>query len=359
MKKNNIFESRKWIRRICMGLGLFMIALVLYSMVYFYFQIRESSELVESLEYQTYDKYYVMITDNRNNSFWKNVHAGAVEAAKESGAYVEMFGESLSVDYDKEDLMKIAIDSKVDGIIVEADESPSMGACIRQAQEAGIPVVTALYDHPEGLRQSYVGVGSYNLGIEYGNQICEIARNKGADRYSVLILLDSEKTDASQNILVGAVQEAIRMNMQYFNDYRISVETATIESGSMFAAEESIRDIFMQAEVLPDMIVCLNEKNTTCVYQTVVDYNKVGEVEIIGYYESDTILSAIEKNVIYSTISLDTGQMGRYCVEALNEYIQNGYVSDYYGVDVSVINARSLQSSEEGGTDEETDKADQ
>lgn len=352
MKKRPEKKSMKWIRVCCIGLGLFLIILVLCSMLYFKEKIQESSELSDSLSYSTYDKYYVMITDNREDVFWKSVYQGACEEAQRSGAYVEMFGENLSSDYTKEDLMEIAVSAKVDGIIVEADESSAMEQQIRSAHEAGIPVVTALYDNPEGLRQSYIGVSSYNLGIEYGEQICEIVKKKEERDYTVLVLLDKEKTDGSRNTLIGAIRESIQIQGM---DYKITVNTAQIENDSMFAAEESIRDIFMKSEMMPDIIVCLNEQNTTCVYQTVVDYNKVGQVEIIGYYASDTILSAIKKEIIYSTISINTGQMGRYCVDALNEYAESGYVSDYYGVDLSLINKKSLEEIEEGGADEETD----
>ena len=265
---------------------------------------------------------------------------------------MELFGENLSEEYSKEDLMKLAVHSKVDGIIVEADESAVMTEQLRRAQEAGIPVVTALYDNQDTGRQSYVGVSSYNLGIEYADQICEMIKRKPEGRYSVLVLLDKEKTDSNQNILIGAIRERIHTQGM---EHRVTVETAQVENDSMFAAEESIRDIFMQTETLPDVMVCLNERNTTCVYQTVVDYNKVGQIEIIGYYASETILSAIEKEIISSTISIDTQQMGKYCVEALDEYIQSGHVSDYYGVDVSLVNAETLAVSGGGGADEEVE----
>ncbi|MBQ8527085.1 MAG: substrate-binding domain-containing protein [Lachnospiraceae bacterium] len=352
MKKKNYTRSKKWITLCCMGLGLFIIVLVLCSMLYFRYKIREAVELVDAMEYKNYDRYYVLITDDRKNIFWQSVYEGAFEEAEESGVYVEMFGENLGEEYSKEDLMKIAIHSKVDGIIVEGDESAVMEEQLRRADEAGIPVVTALYDNPEGLRQSYVGVSSYNLGIEYGDQICEMIKRKPEGRYTVLVLLDKEKSDSNQNTLISAIRERIKTQGM---EHRITVETAQVENNSTFAAEESIRDIFMQREVLPDVMVCLNERNTTCVYQTVVDYNKVGQIEIIGYYASETILSAIEKEIIYSTISINTEQMGKYCVEALNEYIQNGRVSDYYGVDVSLINADTFAASGEGGTDEKTD----
>lgn len=115
-----------------------------------------------------------------------------------------------------------------------------------------------------------------------------------------------------------------------------------VDNENTFSAEESIRDIFMSSEVLPDIIICLDELSTACVYQAVVDYNKVGSIDIIGYYDAPAILRAIERKVVYSTISIDTRQMGRLCVEALNEYYELGNVSQYFSVDVAVISSNNI-----------------
>jgi len=82
--------------------------------------------------------------------------------------------------------------------------------------------------------------------------------------------------------------------------------------------------------------------NTTCVYQAVVDYNKVGKINIIGYYDSDTICRAIERNVIYATISVNTKQLGMNCVSALDEYKESGHVSEYFSVDILLITSDNV-----------------
>ena len=97
----------------------------------------------------------------------------------------------------------------------------------------------------------------------------------------------------------------------------------------------------MEQEI-PDIIICLNELNTTCVYQAVVDYNRVGEVSILGYYDSDTIINAIDRNVIYATVSIDTRQMGEFCIDALREYYELGYTSQYFTADITLIDKNNV-----------------
>ena len=112
----------------------------------------------------TYDKYYAMITDDAESSFWKSVYESALETAKEDNAYVEMISNNLSREYSQTELMEIAIASKVDGIIVTAGEAEGMTELINKAYDEGIPVVTLFNDNAQSERLSFVGVGNYNLG---------------------------------------------------------------------------------------------------------------------------------------------------------------------------------------------------
>jgi ribose transport system substrate-binding protein len=98
----------------------------------------------------------------------------------------------------------------------------------------------------------------------------------------------------------------------------------------------------MDKENPPDVLVCLTAIDTLNANQAVVDYNKVGEIDIIGYYDSEIILHAIQKNIVHSTMTIDANKMGAYCVEALTEYRDTGRVSDYYSVDISIINADNV-----------------
>jgi ribose transport system substrate-binding protein len=306
------------------------------------FMSMNTKELTQKVP-EIYSKYYVIITDKRESSFWKSIYEGAMEEAIKKNSYIEIFGSNLNQKYRIEDLMQIAIASEVDGIIIEADESEKMTRLINAASDAGIPVVTALEDNSESKRKSFIGVNNYKLGLKYGEQICElqtILQDRIFEDKKINVLVLMKDVDASgQNITLSGIQDAIKRNGKQSD---INVETTVVSNMGAFAAEESIRDIFMKQENIPDIIICMNELNTTCVYQGVVDYNKVGKINIVGYYDSETILKAIERNVIYSTISLNTEQMGMYCVNALDEYLKTGHVNEYFSVDMELITSENV-----------------
>ncbi len=300
--------------------------------------------------FETYSRHYVMITGRDDADFWDRVYGSAQEEGKRQDAYVERFGENLAEEYSRDELLKLAVQAAVDGIIVPGDEEESTVGLIDEAVEEGIPIVTVMQDSTGSLRQCFVGNNSYNIGQEYGRQILEILNHEnsaaemmvdgsGADApgrpVKVLVLIDESRRDTSQNLILLGIRETLEKELGA--DYPAVVETAPVDNARNFSPEESIRDIFLDSEDMPDILVCLNAVYTRCAYQAAVDYNKVGTVQMLGYYDSDTILNAVAKNIVYSTIAVDTEQMGRFCVEALNEYLDTGYTNSYLAVDTRLI----------------------
>lgn len=321
----------------------FMLLITIGSMFFFRMQMDKASRLMEGASYESYESYYAMISSNHESALWRSIYQGAVEAAAENGAYVEMLGSNLSTDYSRQDLMRIAIASGVDGIILEADESGDYTGLINEADAAGIPVVTVMGDDTTSNRKSFIGVNYYNLGREYGRQVLLA----GEDVQEVLVLISTSMPDTSQNIIFSGIQETL---VEAGRD-DIRVYATAIEGDNTFAVEESVRDVFLEQSM--DVLICLDELSTTCAYQAVVDFNRVGQIDIIGYYDSETILRGIERNVIHSTIALDTGEMGEYSIEALEEYRETGYVSDYFGVDTDLITIENVRDYLEDGGEQE------
>lgn len=330
MKKNTKKETYSFSRLLWIALGAVAVTVVLILLVFQMYLKRFHNDS----NAENYSLYYVMIVEDRKSDFWREIYESAHEAGLQQDIYVDLLGDNLSQNYSKLDLMKIATYSGVDGIIIEADESLRMTEAINKAVDAGIPVVTLYADNTQSKRCSYVGISNYDIGREYGRQVLKIANRKRASQ-DVLVLLDGNSGDTSQNIVWSGIQETI-VQGNADEEIQFSMNSAVVDNSSTFTVEESIRDLFMQEE-MPDIIICLNELNTSCVYQAVVDYNKVGEVSILGYHNSDTILKGVYRSVIDVTISVDTEQMGRYCVDALTEYRALGNTSDYFTVDISLI----------------------
>ncbi|MBR5116758.1 MAG: hypothetical protein IK096_06805, partial [Lachnospiraceae bacterium] len=122
-----------------------------------------------------------------------------------------------------------------------------------------------------------------------------------------------------------------------------TLETMSVPETTAFGAEEVISSMFRRNDELPDIVVCLNEVYTTCVCQALVDHNRVGETIVYGFYENSTILSSIQKNIISATVTVNTEQMGRFCVDALEEYNESGYVNEFFPADIEEISQNNIE----------------
>lgn len=347
MGKKNFSKKERILTMILLTMTVVMLLATFVSLGLFRHQM-DSATFLDYEQTKTYEKHYALIVDNPNDSLWDPVYEQMQKVGDDLNIYVERFGTNLAVSYSKTDLLRIAIESKVDGIILEGDETDETTALIYKANLKEIPVVTILHDCVGSGRVSFVGINNYSFGTEYGSLITtaaeEIRRNeKNRNRpIRVLLLLDGLSRDNSQNIIYTAMQETLENDDDPAET--LIIDTERINSLSVFRTEEKIRDIVVNSTNLPDIIVCLNEQNTSSVYQTLVDQNKVGQIYVIGYFDSDAILKAIDKKGIYATVTIDAKQMGKYCVEALNEYALTGYVSDYMSVDFTCIDAANVRS---------------
>lgn len=329
---------------------LIVISVIIVFGILIVFQ-REISNISEKMgeEVTQYENYYVIIADESDSILWESIYSGAVETGiEEANAYVEFIENDDDIEYTLQEKIRIAIDSSVDGIIISSDDVDDTTELIDEAIEKGIEVVTVLNDATDSLRQSYVGVNNYSLGETYGSIVWEyLTQNQEAKDCTISILMDSSNEDTGKNTIYLGLKEYLE-NAMYENDwlYEININAVSMNREETFIAEETIGNIIVSEDT--DIVICLNAVDTETAYRMIVDYNQVGNIEILGYYESEVILEAIEKNIIHSTITVSGEEVGRQCVLALYEYQNTGYVNGYYPMDIQIIN--------EGNVTEELNK---
>nr|WP_295279757.1 substrate-binding domain-containing protein [uncultured Blautia sp.] len=302
--------------------------------IWIYFQKNlDQVDLGEGEGATGYEKHYLMISGEENTLMWDSIYESASAAAKDADAYVELITPGHDDAYTKADYLRIGIASQVDGIILEADGSCEEQELIQEAADENIPVVTVLTDDSSSARISFVGLNSYQLGNAYTEQILGLLKEHTTTQ--VLLLSNSQSKTQETNLVYYQIKKELEKKKK---DYQtVMISEYNIDSSSGFDTEEFVRDIFVSEENLPDVLVCMDEVVTECVYQALVDYNQVGNVDVVGFYYSDVILDGISKGIISSAIALDMKEIGRYSINALEEFSSLGHTSSYYSVGQHVI----------------------
>lgn len=329
MKKNKILNYLKQHIILISFIQLVLLILATFWGWRYYMEMIRKNGLDEAASTRTFAHHYVMISDDTNSALWQEIYKSACEEGEGSDAWIEMFGDWMTDEYTAEDYMEIAIAAKVDGIIVKPDGTDAMRKAINHAEREGIPVITVLEDDSQSSRHSFVGVNTYQLGTAFGGQIKKCISN---DTRSVLVLLNEK--DAGKDLVYKQIKATLQEDGTADS---VNIDCMTIRSQNEFDTEEVIRDIFIEASTRPDVLVCTNETDSERAYQAMIDYNCVGDVEIVGYYQSQTILQAIQKGTVPMAIALDTEKIGICCIEALEELKTMGHVSNYFSIDLSIV----------------------
>lgn len=297
------------------------------------------------------DYQFEMIVDSPNSAFWQAVYKSAQNTADNHNVLLELKGTNWDAEYDKIDFMNMSIAARVDGIILEYNGEAGLEEKINEAVANGIPVVTVMSDAPHSQRQSFVGVSDYQLGVGYGEQVANYMDEVGT-KGNVLVLMKRNLDDMNQSQIITQIRNTAMEKAE--DPDQIEVNGQNLLSAGTFDSEEAIWDILQQGTI-PDILVCMDAESTESARQAVIDYNLTDKVKIIGYYTSEKIMKGVIKGLIPVTCSIDTEQLGRYSVEALTEYLEEGRVNSYYTVDMEFVTtetAEKMERSEESGEED-------
>ncbi|MEN6340221.1 MAG: substrate-binding domain-containing protein [Clostridiaceae bacterium] len=345
-KKSNVYKTNLSI------LAIVVMAVITAASMFVYNGLINRTFHVDTAGNTFYTYHFALVAEPHDDPFWSNVLAAANEEANKMDAYVEWMGNSLTEQYPLSDLLEMAIAAQVDGILVQPDGSDEVKKLIQLAIAAGIPVITVMSDSTGSSRQGFVGYNSYDLGQLYGQQV-RIAMAQSPDECHAVVLFSNDVSENTQNIVYSSLMESLE-------GQNITVDVLEIDNSNVFSAEEAIRELVVSPgesdasgtqtggsaqttlETAPDILICLNATNTICAYQAVVDHNKVGEIQILGYYDSEEILTAVEKRIIQATVAVDANLVGTACVNSLMEYLHFHHTSDFMPVGLTVVTADNV-----------------
>lgn len=258
---------------------------------------------------------------------------GANMAAETYNVFVEFVEYSEN---DTELLAKLAdqaIYSSVNGVAMQIDDTKLYKEVVGKLLESQVSVVAYESEYyaeriitESGFEEAHVvqtaGSNSHNLGALAGELALSAA--DGDVSAAVILSMATEEDDYlyRNNIILG-IQSA-------FDDYEDSIGHVTTvynQGNDLFQAEKIMREILDEH---PDIntVICFDEQYTPAITQVLVDDNKIGDINVIGYGILPQTLNYIQRDVIYGTICPDSYGIGYDTVESLVEALEGITVSD-------------------------------
>ncbi|THF73698.1 sugar ABC transporter substrate-binding protein [Cohnella fermenti] len=287
---------------------------------------RSGPELPRTVVQKQAEYHLVLITQELETPFWDKVAAGAKAEADRSGSSIETWG---SYEKDQEEFLKkleIAIDSKVDGIIVQGLDTDDFKELTKiKAAFYGIPILTVANDVPmaDSLRRTYVGSDQFRAGQMIAEQLLADMGTAGT-----VILMGDSREEYYQQQRVKGIMDVLKKVPGVRTEY-----AETIESRDQIIA--ATQDVMNR---LPDVdaFIAVNANIADAMVQEIGRRSQVAPYHIYSFDDSPDTMSLLREGKLDGIIEQSPEEMGRLGVKLIIEWLRgetvpldtDGYLTD-------------------------------
>lgn len=278
----------------------------------------------------------VLITQELDTPFWDKAGIAAKEQARKDGASLEVWG---SYGKNQEDFLKkleIAIQSKVDGIIVQGLDTREFKDLVKiKAAFYGIPIITVANDVPkaESLRKTYVGSDQYLAGQLIAEQLIDDMGHEG----KVILMGDKHKEYYLQQRLNG-IHDVLK---DYPRIRTVYAETTDVR-------EEIIASTQNMLNLNPDTdsFIAIKANIAEAMIQEIGRRSQIEPYYIYSFDDGPDSLSLLKQGKLDGMIEQSPEEMGSLSAELILKWLKDEEVplkSDGYLTDIRILKAMEEQ----------------
>lgn len=283
-----------------------------------------------------------VIPKGTSHEFWKSVHAGAADAGKEFGAEIIWKGPTKEDDRDSQiSTVQDFVTKKVDGILLAPLDDTALRMPVKEAQDAGIPVL--IFD--SGLKDietvSFVATDNERGGEIAGEHLAKLLGGKG--RVVMLrYLVGSASTDARERGFLKAMKANPGITVVSENQYA----GASVESAQK-AGENLLQPLKKpDGGIGIDGIFCPNESATFGMLRVLQDNSWVGKVRFVGFDASEKLVQALEAGQIDGLIVQNPYNMGYLGVKNMLAHLKKEPVEKRIDTGANLVTKENMKDPE-------------
>jgi ribose transport system substrate-binding protein len=284
---------------------------------------------------QDYNKYskdylenYVLIKKESNNYFWNQIENGIINECDSNNVAIEVLDVSNTTLLTEKEILEMAIVSRPDGIIMSGYNSENMEGTLEKAKENNIPVVFINDDGINSLRSAYIGPNDYRIGQK---AIQEVIKNLNQE---AKILIVDEYNSQNRNLLIDGMISEINSNE---NIKLVMIAT----SENRFELENDLRKILANNSEI-NLVIGTNIYYGSAIAKVIVKMNRVGEIKIIAFDNSNETMNYIKKGIITATLFTDGYKIGIEAVDTLLKVNEDDFNLDVYYIPTTIINDNNI-----------------
>ena len=266
------------------------------------------------------DIQIAVIPKGSTHDYWKHVHQGANEAAKELGVTINFQGPEKEDDKESQiRMIETMISKGVKGIVLAPLDDQALAEPVANAKKAGIPVVIIDSGLSGSDYISMVSTDNEKGGHMAGQEMIRLLGDKGGKIAVLRYAAGSASTDAREKGFIDEIKsngkniQIVSMD-QFAGPTR---ETAAKASENLLAAYRK-----PDGTLGLDGIYCPNESSTAGMLKTLENNNWAGKVKFVGFDAAPDLIDALNKGEIDALVVQNPEKMGHDGVKVLVDYIK-------------------------------------
>ncbi len=247
------------------------------------------------------------------NNFTAVIKQGAEDAGKALGVDVEVTGPAQFISTDAISMFEGLIQKKKDGLVTVPQPGDVWVAPIKEATDAGIPVMTANVTAPGSTASAWFGQDEYNSGVILGQELRKIMEAAGTK---------------SGKVVVGSCVPGVDVLVARYNGFKegmqgsgftiSEVNDVTPENTANYSAWENL------AGANPDMVAAVGLCSLDIPNLAQIKTRTNAKWTIGGYDLNVETLDAIKAGTAAITVGQNPYLQGYLPVLALKEYFVDG-----------------------------------
>jgi ribose transport system substrate-binding protein len=279
-----------------------------------------------------------VIPKGTTHEFWKSIHAGALDAAKESNA--EIMWKGPPKEDDRSQQIKVVEDfitRRVGGIVLAPLDDKALAPVVREANAAGIPVVIIDSDLKDADYLSFVATDNVRGGALGAERLASILGGKGR-----VVMLRHQEGHASTTNRETGFLEAIRKfpGIQIISDNQYGGPT----SATSQTVAENLLTRFAKEGI--DGIFCSNESATFGMLLALQSAGLAGKVKFVGFDASEKLVAALRKEEIHGLVVQNPYKMGLLGVRSVLQHLKNQPVEKRIDTGVTMATKENMDDPE-------------
>jgi len=280
-----------------------------------------------------------MIPKGTTHIFWKSVHFGAEQAAKELGVEVQWRGPQKESDRDQQvSVLQGFVNKQVDGICLAPLDADALVRPVRESGRGGIPVV--IFDSglnaPKEDFTSFVATDNFRGGQLAGEAMAKELGGQG----NVILLRYNKGSESTQQREDGFLEAlAAFPNIKVLSSDQYA---GTTTQSAMDKAQQMLNRY--ADEVNGIFAVC--EPNAEGVLRALEDRKMAGKVKFIGFDASDAMAAALRDGKMHAIVLQDPVRMGYLAIQTIVKKIRGETVDAFVDTGVSVATKENIDSDE-------------